>query len=227
MAVLSSITHYPVKRVQTRLTVIRHGETDWNVEGRIQGHQESELNERGRRQAAALDGCFEAGSADAVYSSDLRRTMDTARPVADALGLEIRRDKRLREWNLGCMEKMLLSEARLRVPDAIRIYDERLVDAVVPGGESIRKRYERFTACLVEVANRHAGGHAVVVTHGGILDDIYKFVHRLDLDVPCEWELFNCGINRLTKAGETWRADVWGEVRHLDGIGSMTTWNER
>jgi probable phosphoglycerate mutase len=206
------------------VVVIRHGETDWNAEGRIQGHQESDLNARGKRQARAVGERFRGDSAVALYSSDLRRTMDTARRVAEATGLEIRPDARLREWHLGCIETMLLSEARDREPAATRIYDERDTDTVVPGGESIRQRYARCTSCLEEISESHKGERVVVVTHGGILDDFYRFANGVALEVACEWDLFNCGINVLKHKDGAWLVDVWGDITHLDGIGAMADW---
>jgi 2,3-bisphosphoglycerate-dependent phosphoglycerate mutase len=230
----------------TEVVVIRHGETDWNVEGRIQGWQESELNARGRAQAAAVGERFrgerEEGvrCVEAVYSSDLKRTMDTARQVADAVGVEIQADERLREWHLGCIETMLMEEAREREPEAVRIYDERDVEAVVRGGESIRQRFERCTTCLEEIAEAHAGQQVVVVTHGGILDDLYRYVNGIDLGEERALDLYNCGVNilrmdpptpRLRRTGERrsrierrWLVERWGDIEHLKAIGSMADW---
>lgn len=220
----------------TEVIVVRHGETAWNVEGRIQGWRESELNARGWAQVAALGKLFaargEERKVEAVYSSDLRRAVDTAAAVAGAVGLEVVRERRLREWHLGVMEGMLLSEAREREPEAARIYDERLVDAVVPGGESARQRYERSTACLEAIAERHAGGCVVVVTHGGILDDVYRYCNGIGLEEERDWDLFNCGVNRLrmdnriSRIEGRWCVEGWGEVGHLEGIGSMRDWNQ-
>ncbi|HAA74044.1 TPA: histidine phosphatase family protein [Candidatus Latescibacteria bacterium] len=216
----------------TEMVVIRHGETEWNVEGRIQGWQDSELNARGRAQAEALGRRFrgQRGLIRAIYSSDLKRTMDTARSVADVVGLEIVADERLREWHLGCIETMLLDEARVREPEAVRIYEERDVEAVVPEGESIRERYNRCTSCLEEIAEKHKGDRVVVVTHGGILDDLYRFVNGVDLQAERDWDLFNCGINvlrienRESKIENRWSVVRWGYIEHLEGIGSMADW---
>lgn len=246
----------------TEIDVIRHGETDWNVEGRIQGWVESELNERGKLQAAALGARYGAerqalsaktspGSRGdlspscgrgvvAIYSSDLKRTMDTANSIGRVLGLDVIGDERLREWHLGVMEGMLIGEAREKVPEAMRIYDERIVDKVVPGGESIRARYGRAIGCLKEIEERHRGERVVVVTHGGILDDVYRFVEGVGLECACEWELYNCGVNRLKivqcklqnehlgggdRTGEQrWGIVTWGDVGHLEGIGAMANW---
>ncbi len=78
----------------------------------------------------------------------------------------------------------------------------------------------------MEIADVHAGSRVVVVTHGGILDDFYRFVSGVAQSVDREWDLFNCGINRLRTDGERWWVDAWGDIEHLDGIGSMADWNE-
>jgi probable phosphoglycerate mutase len=208
----------------TEVVVVRHGETDWNVEGRIQGHRESELNARGRMQAEAVGAWFREAEVDAIYSSDLKRTMDTAREIAAVLRLEIVEDKRLREWKLGVLETRLVEEVRASESEAVRIYNERDVDAVVPGGESVRQRYARATGCLKEITERHPDAVVVVVTHGGILDDVYRFAKGIDLEAERTWDLHNCGISRIRFTEGTWEVLSWGEVEHLEKIGSMADW---
>ena len=107
------------------MIVVRHGETEWNAEGRIQGHQDVALNERGERQVAAVARRLASARVDAVYSSDLRRTMQTAEHIAEALGKKIIQDQRLREWKLGVLETLIPNEAAEKEPEAYRIYMER------------------------------------------------------------------------------------------------------
>jgi len=204
--------------------VVRHGETDWNAEGRIQGHQESSLNERGRAQAAALEKRFESERIDELYSSDLQRTLDTARPISEATGVEIRTDERLREWKLGRLETLSINEAREREPEALRIYEEGDPDVVIPEGESIRQRFERCTSCLKEIVERHGNARVVVVTHGGILDDFYRHVSGIALDADRDWPLYNAGVNTLRIEDGRLRIKSWGDTGHLGGIGAMADW---
>jgi probable phosphoglycerate mutase len=207
------------------LIVIRHGETEWNAEGRIQGHQDVLLNERGQSQADALARRLKGESVDAIYCSDLRRAMQTAEPIAEAVKSSIAADHRLREWKLGVLEGLVPTEAKVQEPEAYRIYFERDPEVEVPGGESIRCRLERATVCVQEIANEWPNGRVIVVTHGGILDDLYRFAKGIDLDTERDWKLYNCGINTLRIEDGRWSIERWGDIEHLRKIGSMADWD--
>ena len=206
------------------MIVVRHGETKWNAEGRIQGHQDVALNERGERQVAAVAQRLAEEPVDAVYSSDLRRTMQTAEPIAKVLGKEIVQDQRLREWKLGVLETLVPEEAAQKKPEAYRIYLERNPEEVVSGGESIRQRHERAISCVREIAERHPCERVVVVTHGGIVDDLYRSAMEIALEADQDWPLYNCGINTLKIKNGEWKIEKWGDVDHLSEIGSMADW---
>jgi probable phosphoglycerate mutase len=208
-----------------QLIVVRHGETEWNAEGRIQGHQDVALNERGERQVAAVARRLASARVDAVYSSDLRRTMQTAEHIAEALGKKIIQDQRLREWKLGVLETLIPNEAAEKEPEAYRIYMERDPELVVPGGESIRQRHERAIACVREIDQKDPGERVVVVTHGGIVDDLYRSAMGIALDADQDWPLYNCGINTLRIKGGELKVEKWGDVEHLKEIGSMADWS--
>lgn len=209
----------------TELIIIRHGETEWNAEGRIQGHQDVLLNERGRNQAEAAATRLEGEPVDAIYCSDLRRAMQTAEPIADAVKTAIVADSRLREWKLGVLEGMVPAEARVKEPEAYRIYFERDPEVEVPGGESIRCRSERATVCVQEILNEWPNGRVIAVTHGGILDDLYRFAKGIALDAKRDWKLYNCGINTLRIESGRWSIERWGDIEHLGKIGSMADWD--
>ena len=210
----------------TEVTVIRHGETEWNAVGRIQGHQDSFLNARGQLQTKAVADRLDGSLVDAFYSSDLTRTLQTAEPIATAMGVSVISDSRLREWKLGVLESLVLDEAANSQPEAFRIYQERDPEAVVPGGESIRQRFDRATSCLKEIISQHQDGKVVVVTHGGIIDDLYRYAKGIDLRADRNWPLYNCGINRLKIDNWKWTVEIWGDIGHLGEIGSMADWEK-
>ena len=212
--------------MNTDIIVVRHGETDWNREHRIQGHLAIGLNERGRAQATALARRLADEDFDALYSSDLLRAQQTADVIARPLALSVSTDARLREWDLGVLAGETHASARRRCPETLAIYSEARPDAVVPGGESIRQRYHRVIAAVEEIARTHRGGRVLVVTHGGPLDDCYRRARGLSLEAPRGFDLFNASLNRfvldlgsddLEGDEVTWTLTQWSDVAHLDG----------
>ena len=192
-------------RSWTHVAVVRHGETDWNVNHRIQGHHPVELNARGKAQALAAADRLADQAIDAIYSSDLVRAMRTAEVIAARHGMPPIPDDRLREWSLGVLEGLLSEEAKAR-------------------GESIRERYTRSTEAVAEIAEKHAGGRVMVVTHGGVLDDLYRRTTGMALDAKKDFKIYNGGINEIRIAGDVWEIVTWGEIGHLEGIGSLGEW---
>ena len=149
----------------TTLLLARHGETDWNREGRFQGHADPPLNERGREQARLLAELLADEPLEAVYTSDLRRAYETAQVVAEAKRLEVIVDPRLRERDVGHWSGLTRAEIEERFPDELRLWHE----GTVACGES----HEALSGRVVEAARRiaaaHPAGRVLVVTHGGAL----------------------------------------------------------
>jgi probable phosphoglycerate mutase len=207
--------------MSTVVWLIRHGETAWNAEERIQGHLQVPLNTRGREQAAAVAACLAGEPITAIYASDLIRASCTAAPIADALGLTVRLDARLREWDLGVLTGLSKEQAQHQQPDAYAIYRRRLVDRPVPGGESIRSRVDRVTDALTEITRAHDGEQVVVVSHGGPLGDCYRRAVGALIDERMEVDLHNAAINRLRMDADDWHIERWGERTHLAQIGTL------
>lgn len=208
----------------TKFILVRHGETEWNAIGRMQGHREVTLNRRGEQQANAVAKRLRNELFDVLYSSDLKRTMQTAKAIADVTHHKIYTDARLREWDLGILAGCTRSEAEAQHPEAYAIYRDSLVDAAVPEGESIRDRYNRVVTCLDALAKRHPGRTLVVVTHGGPLGDCYRYAKQLSFEVPLSVELYNGGLNVILIDDSVWSVEVWGDIAHLEDIGSMGDW---
>jgi len=149
----------------TRILAIRHGETAWNADGRVQGHRDIELNERGREQALALAAVLAGEAIDAVYSSDLQRARETAEAFALPAGLTVRTDAQLRERTFGRLEGFTFAEIEQRWPDDAARWRRREPDFAVGGGESLLVFYAR----CVEAATRLAADGAIYAEAGHLL----------------------------------------------------------
>ena len=200
----------------TQFILIRHGETVWNREHRMQGQQDSPLTETGVRQARRLGVRLRHEKFDALYSSDLGRAHRTAQSVADATGRGILLDARLRERHFGVFEGLTAAEIERDYPDQYLRFRSRDPAYAVPGGESALQFRERCIACLDELAARHAGGRVVVVTHGLVLDILYRAAAALALDQPRPVPLLNASLNIFRHGQRRWHCEAWGDVSHLD-----------
>jgi probable phosphoglycerate mutase len=199
----------------TQLFVVRHGETLWNREKRMQGQTDTVLSETGRQQAAALGRRLSSMAFAALYSSDLLRAWDTAQAIAAQTGWKIAADSRLRERRFGIFEGLTHDEIDERYPHELTRFQSRDPDYVVPGGESAHAFHARCLPCLQEIAERHRGGEAVVVTHGLVLDALYRAAHGMTLGEPRTVPLLNASVNVFRYGGGAWRLETWGDVSHL------------
>ncbi|HQR21542.1 MAG TPA: histidine phosphatase family protein [Burkholderiaceae bacterium] len=202
----------------TTLLVIRHGETAWNAEHRIQGHLDIPLSPAGMRQAACLAERLGGAAIDAVYSSELARAWLTAAPLAERLGLEIMSDTRLRERSFGLFEGLTLDEIATRHPEPFRRWRERDPAWTVDGGESGLDLIDRVLGALHDIVTRHPGGTVAVVTHGGVLDVVYRAARTLPWDAPRQHQMLNASINRLSAVAPPLTMNIidWADVAHLE-----------
>jgi broad specificity phosphatase PhoE len=161
----------------TTLLLVRHGETDWNAEGRLQGHTDRPLNDYGRRQATDLADRLAGEEIAAIYASDLARATETAEIVGARLGLPVVVDPDLREKNWGSWEG-LTSDERLTVEFE---------------GESTEEHRERILRAVARIVERHPGQRVVVVTHGGSLRRIQAAVSGVAMPV-----IDNCAVWSLS-----------------------------
>jgi len=151
----------------TTLLLARHGETDWNREGRFQGHADPPLNEAGREQARALAVELDASPPDAVYASDLRRAVETAEIVATRFDLPVRVDAALREVDVGEWSGLTWAEIGERFPEGAARHSTR--GHGWEHGESYEQMAERVVAALLQIAGRHEGDRVLIVVHGGTM----------------------------------------------------------
>jgi probable phosphoglycerate mutase len=199
----------------TRIIAIRHGETAWNAGSRLQGHQDVPLNEHGRAQAACLAAALADEGISAVISSDLGRAAETARAFAQPLGLPLTLDAGLRERGFGTLEGHTYDEIEARFPDMARRWRGREPDFQPPGGESLAQLFERSVAAASRWAAEHEGSTIALVTHGGVLDCLYRAALRLELQAPRTWQLGNAAVNRLLHTGQGFTLVGWNDHQHL------------
>lgn len=199
----------------TRFCLVRHGETDWNGEKRIQGQIDIDLNARGEAQARAVAEGLAFQSFAAVYSSDLRRAWHTARIAANVLGLAVSPAPTLRERHFGVLQGVTPSEAREQLPHAHRHHQARTPDYDFDSGESLIVFAARVMQGLDVLAQRHAGQSVLAFTHGGVLDIAYRAATCRALDVPRDFALPNAAFNWLERDERGWRLISWADSRHL------------
>jgi probable phosphoglycerate mutase len=200
----------------TRFIVVRHGETAWNAQGRIQGHLDSPLNEEGMAQALLVGERLGAEPFEAFFCSDLGRALQTAQPVADRTGRQPMATARLRERALGVFQGLTGAECERAYPDEYRRFHARDPGHAMPGGgESIRSLYERVSGVFEELARKHVGARVLVVTHGGVLDALYRHVTRMPLEQPRDFPIYNASLNWVRREGDGWVLERWGDIAHL------------
>lgn len=211
---------------RTRLCLVRHGETSWNAEGRVQGQTDVPLSEVGRAQARAVANSLarstqarvrgEGTAFAALYASDLTRVVQTAAPAADALALPVRLDARLRERHYGVFERLTYLEAKERFPEDYLRFKLRDPDYDFENGESLSGFQARAIECLSSIAERHAGETVLVFTHGGVLEMAYRHATGKPLSSPRDFEIPNAAINWIEAGAQGWRVEGWANCAHLE-----------
>ena len=201
----------------TRLIVVRHGETAWNVDTRIQGHLDIPLNATGLWQARQLGDALAGEAISAIYTSDLLRARKTAQAVADATGAALVDEPGLRERAFGSFQGRTFAEVETEHPEQARRWRQRDPDYAPDGGESLRVLRERVVNTTHRLAARHPGELVLLVTHGGVLDVLYRAATRQDIQAPRTWQLGNAAINRLLWThGHGLSLVGWADTQHLE-----------
>lgn len=202
-----------------KIILIRHGETAWNAERRLQGHLDIPLNDEGERQARLLAEALAPEAIDLLVSSDLQRARQTAQAVATLRGMPLLIEPGLRERCYGGFEGLLYSEIEQRFPSEFAAWQARDIDAVLPNGkncgESFRQFYARATEAILGLASAHPGRTLALVAHGGVLECAYRMAGNLPLETPRDFKVYNASINRFRVDGGRLVLESWGEVSHL------------
>jgi probable phosphoglycerate mutase len=204
----------------TRIIAIRHGETDWNVETRIQGQLDIDLNEHGRWQAQRVAQTLADEPIHAIYASDLLRAKATAQAIASKAlvaptgGVQLTQG--LRERGFGVFEGLTYAQIANDWPEASRQWRQREPHFAPPGGETLTQLRARVKQTVHTLASKHLGQQIVLVAHGGIMDALYRLATGQDISAPRTWELGNTAINRLLWTPESLTLVGWADTRHLE-----------
>jgi probable phosphoglycerate mutase len=201
----------------TRICLVRHGETTWNAEGRVQGQTDIPLSAVGHAQARAAAAILARHDFSAIYSSDLLRVRQTAEPAAQRLALPVVLDPQLRERHYGIFECLLYTEVRSRFPEHYARFRDKDPEFDFDTGESLRAFFDRALGALRRIASTHPAEQVLVFTHGGVLDMVYRHIHVLGLSAPREFGVPNAGLNWVECIGECWNMHSWADVEHLKG----------
>jgi probable phosphoglycerate mutase len=204
----------------TRIIAIRHGETSWNVDTRIQGQLDIGLNPKGHWQAQQVGKALAHEDIHHVYSSDLIRAHATATAIAQAVKGQgttpVRLHQGLRERAFGTFEGQTWAEIETHWPDESRRWRQRDPTFAPPGGENPVQVMQRVEKTLTEIASQHLGEQIVLVAHGGIMDMLYRLATRQGIETARTWNLGNATINRLLWTPHSVTLVGWGDARHLD-----------
>jgi len=177
--------------IYTTIYLIRHGETDWNLERKYQGHEDIPLNSTGIKQAKIIAENLNDNQFSALYSSDLTRAIQTAQEVAKKVNLPIVTYPELREINQGDWEGKYIKDVLAASGDEVRAVYENPYSVRRPGGESIAEVAERMVACLDHLAEKHNQETIIVVSHGLAIATALCKVR----DLPLEMAIHNIPQN--------------------------------
>jgi len=195
-----------------RILLIRHGQTDWNVEGRWQGHLDQPLNATGMEQARALAEYLRDRPIDAVYSSDLARARVTAEQIAEPHRLAVITDVRWREQDLGVFQGLTTSEISGKYPEEMRQLRENYLDFAPPEAETRRVMQDRAFAAYSEILVHETGSDIAIVSHGGTIRVLlYKFFGEDIL----RRSVHNTSISIIETDGKTQRLIETAVTPHL------------
>jgi len=201
-----------------RIIFVRHGETDWNVNLMYQGQSDVSLNEVGMDQCKALASKFiPTVPISSLYSSDLSRAKQTAEAVSQVLRLPIVCEKSFRERHFGRCEGLTIDEIGNRYPDDAFALKNNIADYVIPdGGESINQFSERVALSIQSLVLRHPHETVVVVTHGGVLDMVYRHMTNSLPESPMHTSVRNTGICSVMIGPDDWTQEFWNFAPHLE-----------
>lgn len=200
----------------TRIVAIRHGETAWNVDTRIQGHLDIPLNDTGLWQANQVARALADEPIAAIYTSDLQRAHATAQAVARTTGAPLTTHTGLRERSFGHFQGRTFAEIESELPDDAYRWRKRDPHYAPEGGESLVTFRERIERTVAQLAQQHLGEQVVMVAHGGVLDALYRLATRQDIQAPRTWQLSNAAINRLLWTPDGLSLVGWADTQHLD-----------
>ena len=201
----------------TRFCLVRHGETDWNVERRLQGHTDISLNTSGLEQASQMAQALKEMNLqfDVLYTSDLQRARQTAKAIENLYPVTAITNSALRERHLGALQGLSLNDAPLVEPELWKIHLSRDLHHDMHGGESIVQFAERIRCALEELRQKHVGKTILLVSHGGALDMMYRVASNQALEADKAVTVPNASLNWISHDGSSWKVERWADTSHL------------
>jgi len=211
---------YIVFRISTRmgtLLIVRHGETDWNAQGRIQGHTDIRLSEKGAEQARSLRQRLADCQIDVAYSSDLKRTSETAKLALGDRDLVLNQTPRLREYHKGVFEGMTLEEIKSQYPAEYPKYLEKDLSYAPEGGETTRDVSIRMASIFEEIKTKHLEETVLVVSHGGVLRAAMVSLLGMPLEGNWSFVFGNCGLTMVETFADNAVLRLFNDTSHITG----------
>ena len=202
--------------VERLVYIVRHGTTDWNQVGRIQGHLDPPLNDAGRAQARLVSHRLAQFGTTALYSSDLQRAYETAQIVGDTTGLQVIQKPSLREINFGIWQGWTSQEIRQRDPEGYAARRANPYDVTPEGGETWRRFYDRVVLAVYEILEAADAQRTIVVAHSGVCTVLGLRALGLDCTGKRTFGNDNCAIHTIAITGDCWRAVTLNDVAHLN-----------
>jgi len=199
------------------LLIVRHGETEWNAEGRIQGHTDIGLSENGAQQARSLGQRLADRQIDVAYSSDLKRTSETARLALGHRNVVLNETPRLREYHKGIFEGMTLTEIQTQFPDEYPKYLEKDLSYAPEGGETTRDVSTRMASIFQEIKAKHLDETVLVVSHGGALRAAMVSLLGMPLEGNWSFVFGNCGLTMVDTFADNAVLRLFNDTSHIDG----------
>ena len=201
----------------TRLLLIRHAQTEWNIQRRFQGHGDSPITEEGQEQLQRLKSRLAGLEFDVVYSSDLRRTMETSKMLSGKQRVE---EPRLRERGVGILEGLNLEQIMAEHAEAFRAFRSGDKDHQIEGGESLQIALNRAWTFLEEVPEKHPGAELAAVSHAGLIRLICKQILGLALDAPNFFQIPNTSLTQLvfSPKDRSWSLECLADTTHLQPV---------
>ncbi|MDA0263878.1 MAG: histidine phosphatase family protein [Chloroflexi bacterium] len=200
-----------------KLLIVRHGETAWNAEGRIQGHTDIGLSDRGIEQAAMLGMRLAGTQIDAAYSSDMMRTSETAKIALGTRGVTAFETPRLREYHKGVFEGLTLAEIQCRYPADYPRYLEKDLDYAPEGGESVRGVTARMAEIFQEIIAKHLDETVLVVGHGGSLRAAMTSIMGMPLERSWSFVFGNCSLSMVDTYKDNVVLRLFNDSSHFNG----------
>jgi probable phosphoglycerate mutase len=209
----------------TQITIVRHGETEWNKAMRLQGHQDSPLTPLGFKQAQLVAEGIKTRHFDKLYSSDLERAVKTAESINVNFNLEILQSSQLRERAFGVMEGLTREQIQDKYPHLFNVYMHRNSNEAIPDGENLSEFSERIIKEIQRIADINNNKKVLIVAHGGVLDCVIRKIFNMKVDEKRSFTLLNSSINTFSIKGDKWMLEEWGNIDHMQGLNALNEVN--